>query len=198
MTGMPLRTALPESGSSTEASVRTFTLTPGVTGRDRLPRSRQAVTPAVRDADDARHHDVGQLDRDLDRAGRRADGGGAPSARPSRSRVGRVELRDAAVLPAHEHGHVLRPRVGRPQLAAPDEHHAAGGGGVESALEPGEVGDQRRRRELDLAGFRRQCIGKPRPSGPKSIPCGWCSSTSSESPSGRGAEARRRGGRCEA
>ena len=109
----------------------------------------------------------------------------APSARPSLAASSGWIWATTAVLAPHEHGHVLRPRVGRSQLAAADEHHAARGRHVEGPLEPVEVCDQRRRGELDLAGRGRQSApGSRGPSGPKSIPCGWRSSSSSERPSG--------------
>ena len=70
-TGMPLRTALPESGSTSvlvgeHVGVRARRASRATPMRDAV----DVVAPAVRDADDAGHDRVGHLDRDLDRARR--------------------------------------------------------------------------------------------------------------------------------
>src|SRR3954453_996918 len=69
----------------------------GMIRGDPLPRSGKAVAPAVRDADDAGHDGVGQLHRDVNRAGGRAYGRRGAVQEPETGAVVRVDLGDAAV-----------------------------------------------------------------------------------------------------
>ena len=62
VTGMPLSTAVPVSGSTTSSSVRTLELTPGVGARDVHLDAVRVVAPAVRQRDDAGPDVVGDLD----------------------------------------------------------------------------------------------------------------------------------------
>src|ERR1700730_11993232 len=74
----------------------------GASGGNREVGPADAVTPAVGDADDARHDGVGHLDRDCDlpRAGPHAGGGAADDAQAG-GVVG-MDVQGAALLPLHE------------------------------------------------------------------------------------------------
>ena len=155
---MPLRTALPDTASSSVSSASTFEFTPACARRRRTADAGDVVAPAVRDRDDAGHDVVGHLDRHLDLARARA---ARARARRRRARGGRrrrgARARCSACLPLTSVRQVVHPRVVRAQVAAADEHHrAVGAARRASACRRGDVGDERLGRELDLAARRAQ------------------------------------------
>ncbi len=90
-----------------------------------------------------------------------------PSASPRRSASSGWTCTRAAVLALDQRGQVVHPGVVRAQLAAADQHHVAvdvavGAPSAQLGLEPRHVGEDLRRRQLDLARRRSQHLGQPR------------------------------------
>ena len=141
--GMPLRIAVPDSGSSSQLVGRArWSSSPACSPATPRSRARLVVAPAVRDRDDAGHDVVGHLDRDLDRARARAHAAGLAVDQPEALGVVGVDVGGAALWPADEHRQVVHPRVVGAQVAAADEDHAA----VDRARPAPRAGARRRRR----------------------------------------------------
>ena len=87
---------------------------------------------------------------------------GSPSVRPSRAASSGWTCSVHCSLPAHEQVEVVHPRVVGAQLAAADEHHPAVGAARERGAQPLDVGDDLRRRQLDLAARRAQDLRQAR------------------------------------
>jgi hypothetical protein len=73
-----------------------------------------------------------------------------------------MDVHGAAVLPAHEVGDVVHPRVVGAQLAAPDQHDAAVAVARKRGPQAVHVGDDRLRRKLDLPARGAQDLGYAR------------------------------------
>ena len=157
---MPLSTAVPDSGSSSEPSLSWLTLTPGLAAATRLPGAGAVVTPAVRQ----RHHAAADVVGDLDRAPPVRRPAPSPRRCPSEPEVGRVvgmDLQRAPVGAAGERGQVVHPAVVGAQVSAADQHEPVAAMPQRGA-QPGGVGDQLRRRQLDPARRGAQQLGQPR------------------------------------
>ena len=181
MTGIPLRTALPDSGSSTSASVSRLEFTPGGPRPPRAARpSRSWPQPWGRLTTPGVIPSVTSNSASPRRPGTRP---GAPR-RPGRARgiVG-VDLQGAAVLTLDEHLDVVHPRVVRSHVASADQHQRR------RRRDRGErPADPCRRRivggQLDLARRGAQQVGEPGSSGRGRRRAGWPRASSSVRPSG--------------
>jgi len=89
-----------------------------------------------------------------------AEYGGA-GREPETLGIGRVDVHRAPVLAADEMGDVVHPGVVRAQVAPADQHEFVAGA-IDRCREPLEVGDDRRRAELDLAARGPQHVREPR------------------------------------
>ena len=159
-TGMPLSTAVPDSGSSSVPSMSWLTLTPGCAGRDRQPGAAAGRGPS-RAAGTPRRA-----------AWRRCISTGATTSPPAPLTDGDVvdaesggvvgvDLQGAAVGAAGQRGHVVHPAVVGAQVAPADEHEAV----VRPRSRERAAGPHRRRRppaQLDLARRCPQHLGQPR------------------------------------
>ena len=135
---------------------------PGFVGRDAELRARRVVPPAVRDAHDARHDRVGDLDRDLDFARRASSPGAcAPSASPSRAASSGWTCIVQRSLPFTSTFRLciqeLFERSSRRPISTIEPLR-----GDEPLAQPLDVGDDLGGRELDLARRRAQHLGDAR------------------------------------
>ena len=179
VTGMPLRTALPDSGSNSCLVGEHV----GVDAR-RARRRRASATPGR-----SWPHPCGRLTTpgmiasvtstgDVDRADPRRHLRPAPSARPSAAASSGWTCSVQRGLALHEHVDVVHPRVVRAQVAAADQHEA-----VVPACRPSDGRQPRRCRRATARGPARSCRSAVRStsgmrgsSAPRSMPCGWSSS----------------------
>ena len=69
-TGVPLKAAVPSSASTACSSVRSLRLAPACARGDPELHAGTSVSPAVREAHDAGHHRVGELEAHRDAARR--------------------------------------------------------------------------------------------------------------------------------
>ena len=166
VTGIPLRTAVPVSGSTAASSVRTLEFDARVGARDGHVGAVAVVAPAVGERDDAGPDVVGDLDRRVDRADARARSspGRRRSARGARRRRG-ARAACSAPGPRTSSGRLciqelLERRSRRPIRTIPSASASACVG--ERGVQARDVGDQRRRRQLDLPGRRAQHLGHAR------------------------------------
>ena len=129
--GCRSRRRCPTARRPARPGASTLLQTPACARRDREPRVRLVVAPAVRQADDAGHHLVAHLDRrhELPAVGAHARAAAVGDARARG--VGGMHEQRAAVAPVTSDGHVVHPRVVRAQVAAAHEHEP-----VVAALEP--------------------------------------------------------------
>ena len=178
VTGMPLSTALPDSGSSARLVGQEVGVHPGVRRRRRAARAPGRSWPQpCGQADHAGPDRVGDLDRRRDRAHPRARPGPAsPSARPRRAASSGCTWSGAAVLALHQHLDVVHPRVVGAQVAAADQHQRppVARGRSSAARRRAQIVDDEPRGQLDLA--RRRCAARraaAAPAAPRSMPCGW-------------------------
>ena len=162
------------------SSASRFEFTPACSRATRQPHAVGVVAPAVRDRDDAGHDRVGHLDGHLDLAG----------ARARRARARRRRGRGASAssgcshavqrsLPFTSGGRLCIQELFERSWRRPISTIPPSAGAPSAACRRGDVGDDRLGRELDLAARRAQRVGQARLSGPRSMPCGAASRSSS-------------------
>lgn len=128
------------------------------------------MTPAMRNADHARHHFFGDLDGDFHLASARVDRGEIAVAQLTARGIARMHEQCAALWTFDEALGVVQPRVVGTWIAAPDEQEvgiALGGVGLEVIVKSLEIGDERDGHEVDSLVGCLQSSGQARFEGPE-------------------------------
>ncbi len=142
-----------------------LTLAPGTCDATRSRTPARPWPQPCGHADHAAHHRVRHLHGQLDRARPRRHLRAAAVHQPARRRVLGVNHQRAARRPLHQPLAVVQPRVVAAQVPPPDQHEPrsrARRRRSPSPLEPRQIREHRRRRQLHLAILRLEPLRQPR------------------------------------